>query len=197
MTAEAVCYLLSNQEPKVRLKFQIALQCAPLLKRVKIACITNIDQRLCKELSGTLKGAGISFKVLGVKEGKVRILFYRKEEFGAYIARSENLEFLRSYGYSKGDVNSILLRLSERMQQALDAEDEFPHEIGVFLGYPIEDVRGFVIHKGKHYLIAGYWKVYGNPMKAAMIFHSYDHARTSVVNEVLIGKSIDEIVCYN
>ena len=47
-----------------------------------------------------------------------------------------------------------LARLIERLKDA----DEFPHEIGLFLGYPPEDVEGFIQEpNGQKY--TGIWKV--------------------------------------
>ena len=46
----------------------------------------------------------------------------------------------------------------------------FPHEIGVLLGYPAEDVKGFVVNEGKNYLYSGYWKVYGDLSEAKQLF---------------------------
>ena len=46
---------------------------------------------------------------------------------------------------------------------ALFEKDGFPHEVGLFLGYPLDDVTGFIEQKGKNYKCCGIWKVYGNP----------------------------------
>ena len=41
-------------------------------------------------------------------------------------------------------------------------EPGFPHEMGVLLGYPVEDVRGFMEQNGQNALYQGYWKVYAH-----------------------------------
>ncbi len=33
---------------------------------------------------------------------------------------------------------------------------QFPHEMGLLLGYPVEDVVGFMENNGKNYLYSGY-----------------------------------------
>ena len=38
----------------------------------------------------------------------------------------------------------------------LEEKGAFPHEIGLLLGYPVEDVLGFIRHQGKNYLYTGY-----------------------------------------
>lgn len=47
---------------------------------------------------------------------------------------------------------------------------EFPHEIGVFLGYPLGDVVGFIENRGKNFTCCGCWKSYGDPDAAQKHF---------------------------
>ena len=49
-------------------------------------------------------------------------------------------------------------------------ESAFPHEIGLFLGYPLEDVKGFIQNKGQGYACCGLWKSYGDPRAARRYF---------------------------
>ena len=58
---------------------------------------------------------------------------------------------------------------------------QFPHEMGLLLGYPIEDVVGFMEHSGKEYLYSGYWKVYENVPAKKQIFTRYDEARETLI----------------
>ena len=43
----------------------------------------------------------------------------------------------------------------------------------IFLGYPLEDVRGFIRHKGRNCRCAGYWKVYGDAGVAQKMFDKF------------------------
>ena len=52
-------------------------------------------------------------------------------------------------------------------------EGDFPHEIGVFLGYPLADVIGFIQNRGKNFTACGYWKVYTDPTAAQAEFARY------------------------
>ncbi len=49
----------------------------------------------------------------------------------------------------------------------------FPHEIGLFLGYPSEDVLGFIRNRAGNSKMTGAWKVYGDKEKAERIFEKY------------------------
>ena len=77
-------------------------------------------------------------------------------------------------------------RLVQRMGQAV----EFPHEIGIFLGYPTEDVEGFIAHKGEHYKLCGSWKVYGDPEQAQRSFRNYERCRKFLCNKLNQGVDI-------
>jgi hypothetical protein len=58
-----------------------------------------------------------------------------------------------------------------------------PHEIGVFLGYPLPDVRAFVRNKGRNYLLNGYWKVYTDVSYAVRMFQAFDQAKRNMLKE--------------
>lgn len=193
MSKEVVSYMLSGMDNMKSLQVQLILQCAPFLKGIKIACILNITEENSRELYEILEGTGIKFKILTRNHGKCLVLLYRRESFSRYLKRTDVREFLGSYGYEDVEPEKMLERLSKRVGQYSDGENSFPHEIGAFLDYPIDDVKCFIEKDGKDSLFSGYWKVYNNPGRAKMIFWAYDKAKTSAVNEYLIGKNIRDI----
>lgn len=193
MSKEVVSYMLSGMDNMKSLQVQLILQCAPFLKGIKIACILNITEENSRELYEILEGTGIKFKILTRNHGKCLALLYRRESFSRYLKRTDVREFLGSYGYEDVEPEKMLERLSKRVCQYSDGEICFPHEIGAFLDYPIDDVKCFIEKDGKDSLFSGYWKVYNNPGRAKMIFWAYDKAKTSAVNEYLIGKNIRDI----
>ena len=193
MSKEVVSYMLSGMDNMKSLQVQLILQCAPFLKGIKIACILNITEENSRELYEILEGTGIKFKILTRNHGKCLVFLYRRESFSRYLKRTDVREFLGSYGYEDVEPEKMLERLSKRVCQYSDGEICFPHEIGAFLDYPIDDVKCFIEKDGKDRLFSGYWKVYNNPGRAKMIFWAYDKAKTSAVNEYLIGKNIRDI----
>ena len=193
MSKEVVSYMLSGMDNMKSLQVQLILQCAPFLKGIKIACILNITEENSRELYEILEGTGIKFKILTRNHGKCLVFLYRRESFSRYLKRTDVREFLGSYGYEDVEPEKMLERLSKRVCQYSDGEICFPHEIGAFLDYQIDDVKCFIEKDGKDSLFSGYWKVYNNPGRAKMIFWAYDKAKTSAVNEYLIGKSIRDI----
>lgn len=99
-------------------------------------------------------------------------------------------DFLENYGYEAKNVYKCIELLRYRMQNNKD----FPHEIGIFLGYPLIDINGFINNYGKNSLYTGYWKVYHNKKEAIEIFDNYNRCRNFYINTFLRGKGILEIM---
>jgi len=70
----------------------------------------------------------------------------------------------------------------------------FPHEMGLLLGYPVDDVMGFIENRGKNFSHTGYWKVYSNPLEAITLFERYNQAKKIVIKMVSQGVSIRDIL---
>lgn len=194
MPAEVVSYFLKNKNLQLRLGFQVILRCAPFLKGLKVANAISIREELCGELERLFDGMKISWRILSRKEGKCLILFYRPEELEEHLNRPEYRKILHEYGYVYEGLDGMLDNLSRRIQAFKGKDWGFPHELGVFLGYPAEDVAGFIENSGDRYLFIGYWKVYNNPSIAQKTFKKYDQAVECAVNEFISGKSFREIV---
>ncbi len=193
MSAEVLSYFLKNNDQRLRLGFQIVLQCAPFLKGLKVSCVISVDAGLYDWLSEIFLDMDISYCRLSSSDGRCLVLFYRPEEMKKYLRQPEVHELIQKYGYTDRGVDRILARLTNRIRQFARKGMGFPHEIGVFLGYPLNDVKGFIENAGKKYLMIGYWKVYSDPAGARMAFEEYDRAKSCAVNEFLTGKSIREI----
>lgn len=193
MPIEVMSFLMSSKDYVKRLQCQLVLQCAPFLKGIKVASIINMGKAQREGLDEVLDGTGIKYKTLGETKDRSLIFLYRRKELEEYLRRPEVRSFLEPYGYEISDVDRVLRRLAARVCRYSDGEICFPHEIGAFLDYPIDDVRCFIEKGGKDCLCAGYWKVYNDVHRAQMTFLAYDKAKTSAVNELLVGKSIKDI----
>ena len=102
--------------------------------------------------------------------------------------------FLAENGYEEDRLDQMLVRLGQRFREYRRTQDiPFPHEMGVFLGYPMADVKGFIKHEGKNYLYSGYWKVYENVEERKELFKSYEQIRYVFIQEAEKGKNLWEI----
>ena len=99
--------------------------------------------------------------------------------------------FLRSMGYAPWTgLRDCLRQLASR----LCLQAEFPHEIGVFLGYPLDDVKGFIRHKGRNYTYCGCWKCYGDPQAARRRFEGFRRCTETFRRRYAAGTPIIQLV---
>ncbi len=147
---------------------------APTLAGIKTANLYNFrfkNLRDCIEsihrMNKRLNQKGIYIKLMKNVKDFYLLYVYRKSKLEERIADSEVHTFLQNYGYKdSGNLASYIEKLKER----INTEPCFPHEIGVFLGYPIEDVRDFIEKKGEGCAYCGEWKVYHDVPAAISFF---------------------------
>ena len=76
----------------------------------------------------------------------------------------------------------------------LCATKDFPHEMGVLLGYPLEDVKGFINNRGRNFLYTGYWKVYSDLQQKMDLFGRFEQAKEQMIRLLSYGMDIQEII---
>lgn len=172
---------------------QLALQCAPVIAGVKVANLLCIKSDCDKELRDIMSDSGLMIYKLCTGNKGTTYLIYRKLELEKYILNVQSEEFLKNEGYKELSLESILKRFSIRYAQYMLNHEDFPHEMGILLGYPVEDVIGFIDNKGKDYLYSGYWKVYQNVNEKKQIFEKYDRATEIIINMVSSGMDMSLI----
>lgn len=151
---------------------------SPTLARLKLGNLFNhvMGQDFPAEFAALhrqLKDRGVTMTILKVANGKALIYIYRSEELEKTLACDGVRRLLRACGYNRFDVKGALYTLKARLRDL----DAFPHEIGVFLGYPLEDVLGFIENGGRNCLSCGCWKVYSNECEALKAFERYEKCK--------------------
>lgn len=182
----------SGSEEK-NLAVLIAMHCAPIIKGSKAANIMTVTEKEFDIIRFLLQGTNISYRFLRGDEDKGILYLYREKELKEYLGMEEVRSFLRGCGYQEDDMEAMLKRLSGRIGRYHGGKMQFPHEIGIFLGYPLMDVKGFIENAGKNFIYMGYWKVYHNVQEAVRLFRKYDEEREEAVKEIILGKTIKEI----
>lgn len=165
------------------LKRIIINQCSPVLMGCKPSALFMLNSREAVRCLSALLPKGLKLSILRETEEKLLILLYRETMIEKIAANDSARLFLGELGYP-ADFSGVSLLEHLKRRFACGA---FPHEVGVFLGYPIEDVQGFIEHKGKAYKFCGYWKVYGDVEKAKLRFSQYDLCRKCMKNHVFRG----------
>lgn len=120
-------------------------------------CLNRRDIYFCLKLD---------YIELRVEEGSSLVLFYNPEKLARTLSERRNRYWLAKVGYGQdGTMDDYLRELRTRFEQASEPK-QFPHEVGIFIGYPLKDVIGFVKHLPATPLHNGTWRVYGNVLES-------------------------------
>lgn len=130
---------------------------------------------------------GLKSRILRSCGDRALMLVYSEKLLGKRLGDDNVRSVLAEYGYpEKNSLEECLDRLSMRICES----EIFPHEIGIFLGYPVEDVVGFIENKGENFKLCGAWKVYGSVENAKRTFSNYDKCITFLCNKLNEGADI-------
>lgn len=176
------------------LKMQLALQCSPLLAGLKISNLLIISSDDEVQVRHLFRNSGIAARVIYRETPRTTFYLYRPKELEAYLKRPRVLALLRWLGYEQTQPREVLSRFCDRYQSYRRGKNDFPHEMGLLLGYPPEDVYGFIINKGKNDLYSGYWKIYDNLSDTLKLFEQFNQAKEFMIRQVFAGVSISEIL---
>ena len=150
---------------------QIIKYCAPTLAGIKTGNLfscKSADTATLRALNRRLVPKGIC--VLAKKRGGVRTLVYvfRPARLAFDLCDVRAAALLRVRGYPSGETRRCVAELMRRIEN----DAAFPHEVGLFLGYPPEDVRAFIDGHDACKCV-GCWKVYGDEAAARRVFGEY------------------------
>ncbi len=155
-------------------------QCSPTLLGIKTGSIFTVKFTDFTSLNYDLEiwnrkfqEKSLKLMILRAASNVALIYIYREDALRKDLSDDTARKIMQTYGYTSSQVCHILEMLKTRFVDY----NEFPHEIGLFLGYPPADVEGFICNKGKNCKLCGYWKVYGNTTDAMIKFATYDQCR--------------------
>lgn len=173
---------------------KLAFHTAPSLLGIKCASLVSLRNDEFDVAANTERfnrraaARGLEIKTVCVCKNRALLLVYNRRKLAERLCRSDCRAVLRSCGYTDDmDCEDCLAHLGRRIAAE---EGGFPHEIGIFLDYPVEDVIGFIENNGCNFKLCGYWKVYGNAEKAQRTFDNYNKCRKFLCNKLSEGQDI-------
>ena len=171
--------------------------CSPTLAGLKTGNMftypyKNADEMRCavRHWNKILSRRGLRILPLRYFNNKALIYLYRPSDLSKDLQNAAACNILRKCGYGVCAPNICVAKLAKRMAEY----KEFPHEIGLFLGYPPEDVRGFIENKAGHCKYVGYWKVYGDEAAAKKTFAKYRKCTQIYTEQHTEGKNIERLI---
>lgn len=171
---------------------KLVFHCAPTLAGIKCGSLftsayldRSASQAELRSLNRRLSSHGIRLIPLRYMDGRVLIYVYRPDGLAAELSSSGARSILARAGYSPAGPDASVAQLFRRFQSSGD----FPHEIGLFLGYPAEDVAGYMENMGKNCKCVGTWKVYGDVNAAQARFDAYRRCTGDYCRRFRLGQS--------
>ncbi|KAF0218600.1 MAG: hypothetical protein FD174_2693 [Geobacteraceae bacterium] len=172
----------------------LALEASEVLGGVKPANLLKLDGRrrpcgrnlydLWKRHGKRLvEGSGLRVRELVDRGETLLILLYEPEALARLLAVRSVEKVLRKAGYQvPSNLERVLSELEKRMR-----DDGFPHEIGVFLGYPLKDVVGFLGWARLPFTCQGPWRIYGAPAESLRLADIHRKCRCRMAVELAMG----------
>ncbi len=179
------------------LEDSLVAHCSPTLAGLKAANLyrftpedTGRFVRKVREWKRWFASRGLKLLALRRRDRSWLLYLCRPDYLAPVLSAPDVSGFLRRMGYQTLDgFNGLLRQLSARLR----SQPGFPHEIGLFRGYPLEDVVGFIENKGKNYTCAGCWKSYGDPVEAACRFSRYHACTNDYLRRFAGGAGLDQL----
>lgn len=178
------------------LEERIIRYCAPTLAGIKTGGLFNTygisPERVWQEartLKPLLSSRGLVLHIIDQVDTHALVYLYRVSDLTKDLQNPEVIAFLRDYGYCYRNAGEAVLQLANRIRESTC----FPHEVGVFLSYPLEDVKAFIELGGASRKVCGHWCVYHNEEQARQWFQCLDHCTKCFRNRYQKGDRIGEL----
>lgn len=169
---------------------------SPTLARLKTASLFCFPYHSNAELQAELArcrriltGKGVSIRILRRRAGRALLYVYRSEDLRRDLQLPGVAEFLRRQGYPSTEPGAALRFLGRRLR----IQEEFPHEIGLFLGYPLGDVVGFIENQGRNCKCVGCWKVYCDECEAQKRFAQFKKCQDIYTCQFRQGWTLEQL----
>lgn len=175
----------------------IVSHCSPTMAGLKTGNLFACPMEDREELNASLRRLNLRLVPRGVRMIPVRysddnalIYMYRPEKLREDLSDPLASSILSERSYPDGSCERCVAELARR----LNAADEFPHEIGLFLGYPSHDVDGFIRCGAREAKCVGAWRVYGDEEAAKKKFSLYKKCKRVYLDSLRSYKSFDRLI---
>lgn len=161
---------------------------------------------LCADFNARFASRGLRCDPLLATASRALLLLSRPVALEALLADPASRAFLAQAGYAvqtpEGALSSLRGRFAAYGRRHASGDVcvgtclscAFPHEVGLLLGYPLEDVRGFIEHGGRKATASGPWKSYGDPAQARARWDRLAACKRSVIRNYANGTPFEALI---
>ncbi|MCR5279816.1 MAG: DUF3793 family protein [Lachnospiraceae bacterium] len=170
--------------------------CSPTLAGLKTGNMFSLelDKEInvieeVRELNSKLRNKGLRVVPLKKTSEYAIIYVYRPAYLKNDLNHPKARCILKERGYDFNTPEGCLAQLVKHMKE----DETFPHEVGLFLGYPPFDVECFMKDPCDGVKCCGCWKAYSNPDEAKEKFIKYKECTEVFRNMNKQGKSLEQL----
>lgn len=170
--------------------------CSPTLAGIKTGNLFSAEYKTASELVREIKSVNDRLSPKGLRllpmryvNGRALLYLYRPSYLRQDLTDRDTVRLLCEMGYRSFSPDKCIATLIERFRDS----DRFPHEIGLFLSYPPEDVRGFIENNADNCKAVGAWKVYGDEDRAMQTFCRYKSCTDYYCRQWASGKTVEQL----
>ncbi len=174
----------------------IIRHCSPTLANMKtgslFSCTFSSQEEMnahVRTWNSILHKKGLRVIPLKYSQKRALIYVYRPVRLKEDFQECQCKALLQKNGYPCQNCSLCVAKLMKKIR----TQKDFPHEIGLFLGYPPEDVKGFIEHHSEGCQCVGYWKVYSNVEQAEQTFAKFRACTDHYLKEWKDGISMEQL----
>lgn len=162
----------------------LLVKSSPVMMKVKPAMLVRISncfkvkdfqayEVFCSHQQAILDTLALDYMIMKNNGKDMQVMFYDPETLSNVLAVDDKKKFLKTMGY---DCNLTTREYLEELRSRFTSQ-EFPHEIGIFLGYPLKDVKGFINDYDSGFSVTqGRWRIFGDAHESLLAMNRYHFA---------------------
>lgn len=175
----------------------IVRECSATLANIKSGSLFKVKEHELEESRKTIEDFNRCYSKKGIRlaellrrENYSLLYMYRIKKLSEDLRNSKAAKLLRELGYSGEGAEELI----EELKYRFESSNSFPHEVGLFLSYPPEDVRAFIEHREVGLKLTGTWKAYSEAEEAERCFRKYRICRDAYVRQYRKGVSLSRLI---
>lgn len=155
----------------------------------KLPCGRRMYRLWQKYGAELVQGLPLSVRPMQTVKESTLLLIYRSDLLERRLRGRTMQAFLARQGYPQPlTLETTLQHLQESFSRGI------PHEVGMFLGYPLKDVRGFMEQGTGPSLGRGMWRIYGPPARSLQLSNFYRSKRQEMIAKLATGCLPDQLL---
>ncbi len=179
------------------LEESVVKYCSPTLAGIKTGNLFSIKRKSASDVYAEINCLNRKLTKMGIRaipakrsDAHTLVYLYRPDLLKRDLGNPEVTKLLSEKGYCCDNESLCVVQLMRHLCN----DEDFPHEIGLFLGYPPSDVKCFMENPNAEVKCVGCWKVYGDEARAKTVFERYQRCTDYYSTKIKQGASLEKLI---